>query len=256
MIYQIQLDLCSYVWSALNTVVTSVDESGVPIVLCQASDCGLDKNPSSVGRVNNLFTVFTLWLSDWSLALTKANISLTNRNASLDLLTYWEKVHGMASCVSSCLVSYKEKLDDSSTYLTSVQAALSSSASSLVDTAPSTNLMNEFVSSGSVLKSNLTRYLTGAMTKLELANAYSGWNNDLLNNANALVDNVESNVIDKLTSFVDSQQSMLINTYESLLARLVAIDSYMAKSDSSVGNHSKSLSIWRTPVIGLQYEQV
>jgi hypothetical protein len=225
----------------------------MPLNLLEDSGCGLQIATTSFST-NTPFATLSSLLSQWSSDLTAANISFLSYIPNADLVTNWTYALNVTSSVSSCVVSYKHMLDDLSGWLT--QRSLSLASEDKFDITPSIDLVNAFVKSGSVLKANVTRYLRGTMSKLELANAYSGWNDDLLNNADLLVNDIMSSVIAKLTSSVDSQQLTLIDMYQNLMEKLVEINSFLASNDSSVDNVARLMSIWQEPIIGLQYSQV
>lgn len=155
-----------------------------------------------------------------------------------------------------CIGPYKQVLGSLMTWLNSTAQLLSTVAAANSDFTPSIVLMNAFVRSGNVLQVNLTRFLTGGIPKIELANAFSSWNNDLLNGASSLISDIESSVIAKVYAAVDSQQSLLTSIYQNLLLKLTAVQVYFASNDSLAEQTARSLTIWQTPVIGWLSDQV
>jgi hypothetical protein len=195
-------------------------------------------------------------VADWSSSLNSSIASLANGSASSILLSKWTGVRRRLSAVSSCIVEYKQMLGNLVTWLNSTAQSLSAAVATNTDIIPSNALINAFVKSGNVLQANLTRFLAGTMSKVELANAFSSWNNDLLTSANSLVSNIESSVISKLYAVVDNQQSMLTEVYQNLMLKLAALQLYLSSNDNSTEQLARSLSIWQTPIIGLQSDQV
>lgn len=228
---------------------------GIPAGMLTTTDCKTkvayysDDNTAYYGT-------FTYLLADWSSSLNSSIDSLKNYSASPRLLSTWTGARNRLSDVSVCIEVYKQLLDDLMKWLNSTDQQLSAASTTNTEITPSVVLINAFVKSGNVLKANLSRFLTGTMSKVELANAFSSWNSGLLNSASSLVSDIESSVITKLSTFVDSQQSTLTNIYLSLLPKLSEVQAYLASNDNSIEQLARSLLIWQTPVIGLQSDQV
>ncbi len=102
----------------------------------------------------------------------------------------------------------------------------------------------------------MTRYQYGTMTKLQLAEAFSSWNNDLLQSADSLVSDIKSSVIDKLTSAVDQQESVLVALYSDTLTKFAAVQQFMLTTDTVIEQFAMKLLIWQSPSTSFHAEQV
>jgi hypothetical protein len=245
-------------WTTFEHALSTSQLNGIPANILSTPECA--NKVSEAANFNYAQGVprthFGKFIASWSAFLTSSISRLTTGNKSSDLLSYWIEVRHRLSDVVSCIQQYKQALGNLMAWLNSASQLLSTASSANGDVTPSMVLINAFVKSGNVLQVNLTRFLSGTMSKVELADAFSSWNNDLLNSASSLVSDIESSVIAKLIAAVDDQESTLTKLYKDLLLQLAAVQVYMAAGDTSIEQMARTLSIWQMPVIGLQNDQV
>lgn len=199
---------------------------------------------------------FNSIMANWMKNLLAVYATLVGNTTGSIQLTVWTAARERLYRLHSCLVAYKEMLNEFSSWLDSTSTLQLATSQMYSDVTVSIELMNYFVRSGNILKANLSRYLEGDVSTVELAQAFNVYNNELLTVANSFVSDVQASVIDKILEMVDSRQSVLTDVYQELFKKYERLSSFMASNDTSVETTARYHSIWRVPVINLQNEQV
>jgi hypothetical protein len=152
-------------------------------------------------------------------------------------------------CMSDCLLEYQQLLDDVSSWLSEVSASLSSrmdkldlsSAANLYSTLQD-NFINQFVANKMFYTQQSLQPLVDYVS--------------ILNAASLSMNDIDSSVFTKLTSTIDSLETVLKNAYNNLAVKFGDLNGFMDADDKIVDEFLRGRGLWRHPYVSLENQQV
>ena len=205
-------------------------------------------NPLRVGDCHSAFQAVMR-----SLQAMIAYIDHYNIGGSYDDGKTINTLRSGAVSTNECLLSYKQKLLAFKSELDSQLTALSESEFSYDN--PESSMLN-FMLAGHWLQSITRQYLTGSLSKRELAEALHRNGSDVLDAAERLYSDIELSLFTKVSNEVDKQETEMVLFYSSVLRRVSELESYMYENDTSLEDFMRGFSIWRMPIVNYQTSQV
>lgn len=159
------LDNVAALYAKLGVRMSSNSSAGMPSSLLFDDGC-VD---ATTGSSFDGYLIFSYWefrrmlriMNDY---LATDNASLAGNVSAPDVQPRWAEFRRRLYKISGCFSDYERTLDDFDVWSSSTSGLLSTAAGADLDVSPSVALMNAFVRSGSVLATNVTRYLTGTMS--------------------------------------------------------------------------------------------
>jgi len=116
--------------------------------------------------------------------------------------------------------------------------------------------MLKFNAAGHWLQSITRRYVSGSLSKRELAEAFHRNGSEVVDAAERLYSDIELSLFTKVSNEVDKQETEMVSFYSSVLRRVSELERYMYENDTSLEQFMRRFSIWRMPIVNYQTSQV
>jgi len=155
--------------------------------------------------------------------------------------------------LSECLMSYENELNNFKNELFSVQKSTFKAA---FEYEPPTTSLRKFTVDGHWLESITSRYITSALSKLDLATALHANGSEVMTSADQLYSDIELTLFTKVSDLIDKEETSMVSFYSDLLQRVASLQRYMFAKDTKLEEFMRRLSIWRMPIINFQKAKV